>query len=289
MLVAERLVKAYRGARVVEEVSLVLRPGSIVGLVGANGAGKSSTIKMLAGLIEPTEGTVLLDGEATTTPETRRRIGYLPEDSPLYEELDPLRLFRFFGSLYGVPAKEAERRGKTILTRLDLKEAHWKKPVGNMSKGMRRKVAVALALLHDPAVVVFDEPTSGLDPVTVQEMGAFFLELRDQGKAILLSAHNLPQVEQVCDEIIIMHNGHAVAQGSLAELRDEWGTRSYRVRATVAMPNSTARGTVHEAEYVDWSEVDTAMKTVQDSGGSVLEVEAVPPRLDEILLNVTSR
>ena len=288
MLTADGLVKEYRGVRVVDGVTMDLAPGTITGLVGANGAGKSSTIKMLSGLVAPTHGTATLDGAPTADPHTRQRMGYLPEDSPLYEELDPGRLFAFFGNLYGVDAKTARTRGEAVLTRLGLERRHWTKPVGNMSKGMRRKVAIALTLLHDPDVVVLDEPTSGLDPVTVQEMGRFFLELRAQGKAVLLSAHDLPQVEQVSDRIVILHKGRMVAAGSLAELRAAWGRRSYRVRATVAMPGSVAHGSMHEAEFADWATVEAAIEGVKAHGGQILEVDAVPPRLDEILVHVTA-
>lgn len=287
MLVARDLVKEYRGVEAVRGVSLTLKPGCVLGLVGANGAGKSTTIKMLTGLVEPTSGVAELDGAPTTLPDVRRRIGYLPEDSPLYEDLTPYALLTFFGGLYGVAKRVARTRADDLLDRLGLESSARERPIGTLSKGMRRKVAIARAVLHGPDHLILDEPTSGLDPKTVREMGDFFLELRDEGRAILLSAHNLPQVEEVCDEILIMDGGRMAAHGTLEELRAAWGQRAYRVRATTPLPGGTLHGSMYQADYGDWDEAEAALTVVRAEGGTVLEVEAVPPRLDQILAAAT--
>jgi ABC-2 type transport system ATP-binding protein len=283
MLLAEGLTKAYRGQNVVSDVNIRLEPGRVVGLVGANGAGKTTTIKMLAGILEPTGGTARIDGRPTQEADARRQIGYLPEESPLYDDLHPVAYLAFFGSLYDVPRAHVRERTDALLNRLRLEPRDRKRPLGTLSKGMRRKVAIARCLLHEPAVVLLDEPTSGLDPLTSAELGEFVRELRAAGKAVFLSAHNLPQVEELCDEILIMHRGRVVDRGTLAELRGHIGTHRYRVRATAAFPGSEPRGTVHEGWLKALSEVEAALEAVRREKGIVLEVESVPPRLEEIL------
>jgi len=283
MLVADGLTKSYRGQTVASGVNIRLEGGRVVGLVGANGAGKTTTIKMLAGLLEPTSGTARIDGRPTLEAAARRQIGYLPEESPLYDDLHATAYLSFFGSLYDLPRAEIRERTESLLTRLGLEDRDRKRPLGTLSKGMRRKVAIARCLLHEPAVVLLDEPTSGLDPLTSAELGEFVRELRANGKAVLLSAHNLPQVEELCDEILIMHLGRIVDRGTLAELRGRIGTQRYRVRATVAFPGSELKGTVHEAWLQALSQVEAALEVVRREKGIVLEVESVPPRLEEIL------
>ena len=283
MLEARGLAKRYGTVDAVAGLDLQVAPGLIVGLVGNNGAGKTTTIKMLCGLVEPTAGTATVDGVPALRPEARARIGFVPEDSPLYEDLTPLQYLAFFGALYGLPRAEAMRRAPGLLERLRLDEPFWRKPIGQLSKGSARKVAIARALLHDPAVLVLDEPASGLDPATRRELDASLSGLRASGKAILLSAHNLRQVEELCDRIVLLHKGRAVGQGTLAELRSRWGTLRYRIHATHPFPGSTPRGSIHVGEVEGTAAMEHAVAAVREAGGSILEVESQPPPLDQIL------
>lgn len=283
MLVATGLRKSYRGQEVLHGVDLEVAPGQVVGLLGANGAGKTTTIKQLAGLIEPSKGQVMLDGHSTMVPATRSRIGYLPEESALYDEQTAMAYLQFFGSLYGLSRKTAEAKASELLDRLGLAVPYRKRIMGTYSKGMRRKVAIARTLLHDPDVVILDEPTSGLDPFTARGVSDFIRELRGEGKAILLSAHNLHQVEEVCDHIIIMSDGRIVTQGSLDGLRKQWGRTRYHVRATQAFAGSRPDGAIHEATYTNLKDVESGLAAIRETGGEVLEVESAPPKLEEIL------
>lgn len=287
MLVASDLERFYDGVAAVLNVSLELRPGRIVGLVGNNGAGKTTTLKILAGLLDPTRGSVLVDGAPTRDPATRRSIGYLPEDSPLYDDMTALDYLQFFASLYNVPRSEARRRSESLLMRLDLAREWWKKPIGTLSKGMRRKVAIARCLLHDPPILILDEPTSGLDPQTARELDHFLQELRGEGRAVLLSAHNLSQVEALCDEILVMHLGRVVARGSLGELRETVGANRYRIKSTVPFPGSSPDGAIHVAMVDRLGDVEQALGHVKAQGGIVLEVEPVFPSLEEIMRKVS--
>lgn len=283
MLVAEGLTKSYGDRDAVRDVTLRLEPGRILGLVGVNGAGKTTTIKMLAGLVAPTRGEATLDGAPTLRPEARRRLGYLPEDSPLYEEETARSYLGFFGALYDLPRAAARDRAERLLDRLGLAPEHRRRPLGTLSKGMRRKVSVARCLLHEPPVLLLDEPTSGLDPGTTGELERFLAELRRDGTAVLLSAHNLPQVEKLCDEIVVLHGGRVVERGTLDELRHRHPAPGYRVRATVAFPGSHASGTSHVADPVPTARVQDALDAIRRAGGEILTVEAMTPTLEEIL------
>ncbi|MES2155585.1 MAG: ABC transporter ATP-binding protein [bacterium] len=283
MLVASGLAKSYGKAVAVERFDAAVRPGRIVGLVGNNGAGKTTVLKMLCGVLEPTAGTATLGGASTLHPPVRSSIGFLPEDSPLYEDQTPRAYLAFFARLYSMPKHAAAERAEALLTSLQLAREHWGKPIGNLSKGSARKVAIARALLHDPAVLLLDEPASGLDPVTRRELDAFLMELRQQGKAILLSAHNLTQVEELCDDIILLHAGRVVARGTLSELRAQWGTHRYRLHATVAFPASTPTGSLHTGLLDGLAAAEVAMAAVRAANGQVVNLESVPPALDEIL------
>jgi ABC-2 type transport system ATP-binding protein len=289
LLVASKLRRQYDQFVAVHDVSLEVRPGKIVGLVGNNGAGKTTTIKMLVGLLDPTEGTAHVDGEATRVPATRRFLGYLPEESPLYDDMHALDYLRFFASLYNVPRREAHERAEALLARLGLAKNAWKKPIGTLSKGMRRKIAIARCLLHDPPILVLDEPTSGLDPGTARELDDFLRELRGQGKAIMLSAHNLSQVEQLCDEILVMHDGRIVARGTLQDLRAGFGPPKYRLTATMPFSGSTPDGAIHRALLERLSDVESTLRQIKEAGGIVLEVESVFASLEEIMRKVTTQ
>jgi ABC-2 type transport system ATP-binding protein len=283
MLQAKGACKAYRGVEVVSDVDVDLERGRIVGLVGANGAGKTTTIKMLAGLVEPTHGEVVLEGQPTTTPWARERIGLLTEASALYEEHTPREYLAFFADLYDVPRGVARERADRVLDRLDLEADAREQRIGTMSKGMRRKVAVARTLLHEPPVLLLDEPTSGLDPVTARELEDFVRELRDDDKAVLLSAHDLAQVEALCDTVLVMHDGQVHLRGGVPELRERGGDKRYTLRASHAFPGSSPRGGAHEGTFEAWPKVEEAIDHVREEGGEVLEVDSQLPGLDEVL------
>lgn len=283
MLDARGLRKAYGEVQAVRGVDLKLGAGHILGLVGNNGAGKTTVIKMLAGLLEPTAGGVRVDGKDPLQAPVRAKIGFLPEDSPLYEDMTPLAYLRYFGALYHMPRREARERAEALLRRLRLDEEHWKKNIGSLSKGSARKVAIARCLLHDPPVVILDEPRSGLDPATQYVLDDFLLELRDQGKAILLSAHDLDQVERICDHVVVIDDGRVVLEGSVAQLRGEAGPTQYVVRASVAFDGSRPDGVEHIARVDTWDDVEDRLEAIREAGGSVLDVSAESPRLADVL------
>ncbi len=283
MLQAQQLAKRYGTHEAVRDFDLAIPAGRIVGLVGNNGAGKTTTIKMLSGLLEPTSGTVRVASEDPILAHVRAQIGYLPEDSPLYDDMTPLGYLAYFGALYGLKRGPSKERAKALLGRLRLEERHWTMSIGKLSKGSARKVALARCLLHDPTLVILDEPRSGLDPATQHVLDSFLLELRKEGKAILLSAHDLDQVERVCDEVLVMDHGNIVLRGSLAELHGQGGPMEYRIRATTKFPGSRDDGPDYVRHVSQWSEVESCLAAIRDADGRVLDIGSESPRLADVL------
>jgi len=204
------VTKLFRKFAAVKELDLEVRNGEILGIIGHNGAGKTTTLKMITGLVAPTSGTIEIMG--MDIGKDGRRIkkftGYLPEESPLYENMTVVEYLMFFSEIYKIPKKQAQEQIDRLLGALKLDEKS--KLTGELSKGMRRKVAIARTLLHDPELLILDEPNSGLDPLTSFFIIDYLKTLKDEGKTIVLSAHNLFHVEYICDRVAILKNGEMV-------------------------------------------------------------------------------
>ncbi len=284
MIEVRDLRKEYGGFTAVEGSSFSVDTGEVFGIIGPNGAGKTTTLKMLAGLLEPTDGTARVAGYEAGDSEMRRRLGFLPEESPLYEEMTPLSYLHFFADLYDVPDHLAEERIHETLDELDLE--HRDRQLGDMSKGMKRKVAISRSLINDPDVLIYDEPASGLDPLTTNYVIDFTSDLADEGKTIVFSAHNLYHVESICDRVAIMNQGQVVAQGPLAELREEHGTTEYHVYTTVEVPGSVQENGRYKRSVESMDEVDATRDTAQAAGGSVVDIRTEESSLEEVFLDL---
>ncbi len=284
MIDVRDLRKEYGGFVAVEGATFAVEEGEVFGVVGPNGAGKTTTLKMLAGLVEPTAGEARVAGYDAGDPEMRRHLGFLPEESPLYEEMTALSYLRFFADLYDVPRETADERIGRTLDRLDLD--HRERPLGDVSKGMKRKVAIARSLVNDPEVVVYDEPASGLDPLTTNYIVRFTSELADAGTTVVFSAHNLYHVEEVCDRIAIMNEGAIVAQGTIEALRAEHGATEYHVYTTVEVPGSEREDGRYRAVVGSMSEVESLREAATERGGAVDDIRTVEPNLERVFLDV---
>lgn len=229
MIEVEGLVKAYGDVQALGGVSFTVAPGEVFGLVGLNGAGKSTLAKILMGFLRPDEGVARLGGRSVAEDpvEARRQVGYLPEDSVLYEDLSAVEHLEIVADLRGL-GSEAVTQGERVLDFLELDEAR-RRPVGTYSKGMRRKTALACALVGDPPALIFDEPTSGLDPDGALRFNEILDELRRQGRAIMVTSHVLPEIEQRAARFGVLDGGRLVALGTLAELRAEAGLEDARL------------------------------------------------------------
>ena len=229
MISLKQVTKLYGQLAAVRDLDLEVEDGEIMGIIGHNGAGKTTILKMIVGLISPTSGTIEVMGRDVAEESTyvKQFIGYLPEESPLYENMAVADYLMFFSELYKVPKRKAEERIDLLLGSLNLPEQD--KLTGELSKGMKRKVAIARALLHDPRILILDEPNAGLDPLTSFFIINYLKSLKEQGKTILLSAHNLFHVEYICDRVAILKNGQVVICDSMESIRKTLGRREYEV------------------------------------------------------------
>ena len=277
MLEAINLKKMFGSNAAVDGLSFHLRKGEILGLIGENGAGKSTTLKILVGLIKPDEGRVLYSGKDLfeNLKELRRFIGYLPEYDALYENLNAFDYLVLFSEIYRIERDVAEKRIERLLEALKLPGD---KLVGEFSKGMKRKLSIARTLVHDPEYLIYDEPTSGLDPSTSLFVANYMRELTREGKSIIFSAHNMFYVESVCDMILIIKNGRALYFGEMAELREMM--RRYVV---VYSENGIEREVVVD----DSGELRKVMDEMERDGREVVRIETKIPRLEEIYFSLT--
>ena len=203
--------------RAVDGLSLDIRHGEIFGLLGPNGSGKSTTLKIVLGLLHAGSGRVRVFGRPPRDVATKARIGYLPEESYLYNFLSARETLAFYGQLFGLRGGQARRRIGELLDMVGLTQAA-DRPVGEFSKGMARRVGLAQALINDPELIILDEPTAGLDPIGCRQVKDLMLTLARRGKTIVLSSHLLADVEDVCDRIAILYNGKLRAQGRVRTL-----------------------------------------------------------------------
>lgn len=286
MIRVSGLRKTYGDFAAVVDSSFDVETGEIFGVVGPNGAGKTTTLKMLAGLIEPTAGSAEVAGFDAENPAMRHRLGFLPEESPLYEDMTPKSYLTFFADLYDVPRVDAKNRIAATLDRLDLE--YRDRRIGDMSKGMKRKVAIARSLINDPDVLIYDEPASGLDPLTTNSVLEFTRELRDDDKTVIFSAHNLYHVESVCDRIIIMNEGRIIARGTVDEIRAEYGETTYHVYTDVDLPETEPTSDGRRRAIVDsMGDVETLQDAAEAAGGSVVDIRTHEPSLEELFLDLT--
>lgn len=228
MIEARNLVKNFhdkkRGqVRAVDGVSFTCLPGKIYGLLGANGAGKTTTLRMLATILEPSDGTAIVAGyDVMKEPEkVRASVGFLSTATALYGRLSALEMVEYFGRLYGLDEVTLHKRIDAIFARLEMNDFRDRR-CDKLSTGMKQKVSIARTLVHDPSVMIFDEPTVGLDVMAARTIIGFIRECREHGKTVIFSTHVMSEVEKLCDNIGIIHNGKLLAEGTLAALRERY-------------------------------------------------------------------
>ena len=220
LIQTQKLIKRYGDKTAVNEVSLDVYDGEVFGFLGPNGAGKTTTIKMIVGLLQPTSGTVKVAGyDVQSQPlQAKAASGYVPDTPNLYGKLSGRELLRFVGDLYEMKRDKIRERSEELLRLFDLAEAG-NDLIDSYSHGMKQKVAMAAALIHDPKVLVLDEPTVGLDPKSARLIKDMLRQLADRGAAVFLSTHILEIAERMCDRIGIINKGQLVAVGTMDELR----------------------------------------------------------------------
>ena len=279
----EDLGKRYGGQWAVRHVSFELARGEIFGLIGPNGAGKTTTLRMLSGLLAPSEGMAWAGDVRVDDPRHKARIGYLPEESPLYEDMTPRAYLRFFAKLYDVPKRVADERIEQSLDALQL-EVRDEKKIGDFSKGMKRKVAIARSLINDPELVIYDEPASGLDPVASAYILDLVRTLAKQGKTVIFSAHNLYHMERICDRVMILRRGEVMALGTMAEVRASARGQQFVATVSVPLEGTTPSEQGFEATLGDLEAVKELEKRAHDAGGRLVDVRTKDLTLEEIFL-----
>lgn len=229
MIEVHQLAKSYadlaRGQIVaLDGISFEAKAGQIFGLLGPNGAGKTTTLRILSTMIRPTGGSARVAGfdVLTQAEQVRRSIGFISASTGVYERMSAWEIVEYFGRLYGVPEEPLHARMEDLFRRLDMGEIR-DRLGSKMSTGMKQKVSIARALVHDPPVLVFDEATSGLDVMAARSLLRTIAELRDQGKCILFSTHIMREAEKLCDQVAVIHHGRLLAKGSLGELNATFG------------------------------------------------------------------
>ena len=294
-VVLKEVTKRYRDNYAVKDLTFQVTRGSIFGLLGPNGAGKTTTIRMMLDIIAPDSGEITVLGEQTSS-ETKRRVGYLPEERGLYERMSVYDQLLFFAKIRKIEKREAIKLVNGWLTRVDLLQ--WKnKTPRELSKGMAQKVQFIIAVLHDPELLILDEPFSGLDPVSVKHLKDIIIELKQQGKTIIFSTHQMEQVEQICDEICLIHNSTGVLRGSISQIKRSFGTNN--VIIDFEGPDSfLGNGVVRDVNrYPTYTEVmlkegadsQELLKRAIAVGARVHRFEEVEPSLNDIFISTVEK
>jgi ABC-2 type transport system ATP-binding protein len=208
-------------------LDLSLPPGEVCALIGPNGSGKSTLIKILLGLVFPTAGSASVFGNRCFDTNNKNRIGFLPEENCFYPHLSAPECLDFFAGLLRLPKKDSRQRIAHLLETVGL-STHARRPMGDYSLGMTRRVGIAQALLTDPELLILDEPTNGLDPLGTEEVHRLIRDLRDKGKTILISTHLLAESEELCDRVCLLNHGKCLAQGKLEDLHKSEGTANLK-------------------------------------------------------------
>ena len=224
IIATEALSKVYRppfarvGKVALENLSIDVRRGEIFGLVGPNGSGKTTTLKLLLGLIKPTSGSISIFGQGPRAVAVKKRIGFLPDGPYFYDHLNSYEVLDFYGKLFGYSKEFRAKRTPELLDMVGLNPADRKRVIRTYSKGMVQRVGLAQALVNDPELLFLDEPTTGLDPIGARSMKDAILSVRDRGKTVLLCSHLLADVQAICDRVAILSEGHLVKFGTVREL-----------------------------------------------------------------------
>ncbi|MEM4312129.1 MAG: ABC transporter ATP-binding protein [Nitrososphaerales archaeon] len=283
MIEVQGLTKWFDKHLAVDDLSFVVEKGEIFGLLGPNGAGKTTTIRMLCGLIKPTSGKAYVDGlnVVHNGSEIRGKIGYVPEVDGLYDALTVYENLEFFGKIYGVNKIKLRRNIEDFLKLLDLWDER-NRYISELSKGVRRKIAIIRALIHEPDYLFLDEPTIGLDPLSAKLVRDFIVNLRKEGKTIILSTHNLDEAERVCNKIAILKT-NLIALGTPKSLSSKYFSRIVTIELT----------TLEESMVNSLKELEEEVRIIKIEGNSLIlqvkEPEKVNPMVIELLVKAGAK
>jgi ABC-2 type transport system ATP-binding protein len=305
LLKVSNLTKSYGARRAVDDVSFQVQAGQTVGLIGPNGAGKSSTVSMICGLLRPDAGSVELDGEAVTSGQSaaKRKIGFVPQDLALYDELPARENLKLFAALYGVKGADLKERCDRALALVNLADRAGDKP-STFSGGMKRRLNIAAALMHDPQLLILDEPTVGVDPQSRNAIFDTLEQLKAMGRSLIYTSHYMEEVERLADHIVIIDHGKVLADESPAALHRRLPAQAaLRVELADAAPDALvdAIRALHGVSSVacEAGVMDIQLASSQDAlpvmgylerqGSRPLHFATARTKLEDIFLNLTGR
>jgi ABC-2 type transport system ATP-binding protein len=282
--------KSFGPVKAVEDVSFSLEKGELFGLLGPNGAGKTTSLRVMLDIFKPDAGSISILG-GVMTESKKDRIGYMPEERGLYQDIPLERCLAYLGALKGMRPADVKRRAETYLERFDL-TAYKNKKVKELSKGMQQKAQVIATLLHEPELLIVDEPFSGLDPVNTQMVKDLLVEQHEQGVTIILCSHQMHQVEELCQRIVLIDHGKVMLYGGLDEIRRRFSGNAVLVRSSAELPGlpgvervELANGAV-KLHLLQGTDPQSILQSLVDRHLPVEQFEVAMPTLDEIFIRV---
>lgn len=288
-----RIVKSYADKVAVDDLSFSVAQNEIFGLIGPNGAGKTTTIRMMMDIIKPDSGQIAIFGEKLSE-SSKNKLGYLPEERGLYRKLRVIDSIIYLASLKGMEKHSAEVKADELLNKTGMLSNKNKK-IEDLSRGMSQIIQFIVTIIHDPELVILDEPFSGLDPVNTELLKQMLLDLRNQGKAVILSTHQMNQVEELCDRILMINNGRAVLYGNLKEIKTKYRSNSIIIdfEGELGQVLGVTEKRTHKGYVKLILEGNTTPKQVLErlvSTGIVINrFEIATPSLNEIFLKVVGK
>jgi len=287
------IVKSYTDKVVVNDLSFSVNQGEIFGLIGPNGAGKTTTIRMMMDIIKPDSGEVTILGEKLSE-ASKNKLGYLPEERGLYRKLTTIDSIIYLAALKGVDRHSAEEKADELLTQTGMLP-HKRKKIEELSRGMKQIIQFIVTIIHNPELVILDEPFSGLDPVNTELLRGMFADLRNRGKAVVLSTHQMNEVEELCDRILMIDHGRSVLYGRLAEIKSRYRSNSVLLEfegKLEEVPGVREKRT-HQG-YVELvldgnTTPGQVLERLVSTGIVINRFEVATPSLNEIFLKVAGR
>jgi ABC-2 type transport system ATP-binding protein len=287
------VAKSYADKVVVNDVSFSVAQGEIFGLIGPNGAGKTTTIRMMMDIIKPDSGDVTILDEKLSE-ASKNKLGYLPEERGLYRKLTTIDSIIYLASLKGMDRHSAEEQANELLNQTGML-AHRGKKIEELSQGMGQIIQFIVTIIHDPELIILDEPFAGLDPVNTELLKRMFVDLRNQGKAVILSTHRMNEVEELCDRILMINNGRSVLYGKLSEIKSKYRSNSVLLEyegklgeVPGVIDKRTHRGYI-ELVLDENTTPQQVLEGLVGTGIIVNRFEVATPPLNEIFLKVVGR
>lgn len=286
------IVKWYGDKAVVNDISFSINQGEIFGLIGPNGAGKTTTIRMMMDIIKPDTGDVSILGERLKE-SSKDKIGYLPEERGLYRKLTVIDSLVYLASLKGVPGQVAAKKAHELLERVGMLP-HKEKKIEELSRGMGQLIQFLVTIIHDPQLVILDEPFAGLDPVNTELLKEIITDLRERGKAIILSTHRMNEVEELCDRIFMINEGRSVLYGTLADIKSKYRNNSIFLEYEGELGDVAGVASRHDHDgftelFLDGETLpQQVLEQLVSRGVTVNRFEVATPPLHDIFLEVLS-